>query len=313
MTLGDQRAVPAAAVLLVQRHQLAAGDPGRAAGLGEQHQREQPGHLGLVGQQGAQDPRQPDRLGGELVADRRGVGRGREVALVEDQVEHGEHAVHPRSAGRRPRAPGRGSSPPLIFFFARVIRCAIVVSGTRNACAISATVRPPSSRRVSATRASGASAGWQQVKISRSRSSSTMPVGSWGVSSLIMSAAWCLASRWDSRRSRSIARLPAVVVSQPPGLGGTPSTRPPLDRGEQRLAGRLLGDVDVAEAADQRGDDPAVLLAVDPLDRGLESVESIRRQARARPGRAGPRPCRAQAFGRLGRPLQGGVEVGQPR
>ena len=120
----------------------------------------------------------------------------------------------------------------LIFFLARVIRCAIVVSGTRNACAISATVSPPSSRRVSATRASGASAGWQQVKISRSRSSSTMPVGSWGVSSVIMSAAWCLASRWDSRRIRSIARLPAVVVSQPPGLGGTPS------RGHRSTAAR---------------------------------------------------------------------------
>ena len=71
----------------------------------------------------------------------------------------------------------------LILAFARVIRWAIVVSGTRNAWAISATVSPPSSRRVRATLASGASAGWQQVKMSRSRSSSTMPVGSWGVSS----------------------------------------------------------------------------------------------------------------------------------
>ena len=46
-----------------------------------------------------------------------------------------------------------------IFFFARVIRCAIVVSGTRNARAISGTVSPPSSRSVSDTRASGARAG----------------------------------------------------------------------------------------------------------------------------------------------------------
>ena len=55
-----------------------------------------------------------------------------------------------------------------ILRLARVSRCAIVVSATRKARAISATVRPPSNRRVSATRASGASAGWQQVKISRS-------------------------------------------------------------------------------------------------------------------------------------------------
>src|SRR6476620_5442235 len=39
-----------------------------------------------------------------------------------------------------------------------------------------------------------------------------------------MRAAWCLASRCFSRRNRSIARLPAVVVSQPPGLGGPPDS-----------------------------------------------------------------------------------------
>ena len=66
----------------------------------------------------------------------------------------------------------------LIFCFERVTRCAMVVSGTRKAAAISATVRPPSSLRVSATRFSGARAGWQQVNTSRSRSSSTGPVGS---------------------------------------------------------------------------------------------------------------------------------------
>ena len=43
----------------------------------------------------------------------------------------------------------------------------MVVVGTRNARAISSVVRPHSVRRVSTTWASGASAGWQQVKISR--------------------------------------------------------------------------------------------------------------------------------------------------
>src|SRR5438034_757674 len=111
----------------------------------------------------------------------------------------------------------------LIFALARAIRRAIVVSCIRKARAISGTVRPPSRRRVSATRASIASAGWQQVKTSLSRSSSTGPVGSGGVSSYTIRAAWCLASRCDSRRSQSIALRVAVVASQPPGLGGTPS------------------------------------------------------------------------------------------
>src|SRR5437016_1177031 len=87
--------------------------------------------------------------------------------------------------------------------------------------------RPPSRRRVSATCASVESAGWQQVKMRRSRSSCTGPTSS-GVprSSLpgASTAATLSSSRpRDSRRRRSMARLRAVVVIQPPGLGGRPS------------------------------------------------------------------------------------------
>ena len=49
----------------------------------------------------------------------------------------------------------------------------MVASLDKNARAISAVVRPASVRSVSATRASSDSAGWQQVNISRSRSSGT--------------------------------------------------------------------------------------------------------------------------------------------
>ena len=111
----------------------------------------------------------------------------------------------------------------LIFAFARVIRCPIALSCTRNARAISGTVSPPTMRSVSATRASGARAGWQQVKISRSRSSWTAPRGPAGSSSYIICACLCLSSRLFSRLIRSSALRRAVVVSQPPGLGGTPS------------------------------------------------------------------------------------------
>ena len=73
-----------------------------------------------------------------------------------------------------------------ILRLARVIRWAIVRSGTRKALATSGTVSPPRSRRVRATCASSASAGWQQVKMSRSRSSVTevtgAPGSSWAVS-----------------------------------------------------------------------------------------------------------------------------------
>jgi hypothetical protein len=55
--------------------------------------------------------------------------------------------------------------------FARLIRCAIVVSGTRNAFAISAVVRPPTARSVKEMAEAGVSAGWQHMKRSTSVSS----------------------------------------------------------------------------------------------------------------------------------------------
>jgi hypothetical protein len=55
--------------------------------------------------------------------------------------------------------------------FARLIRCAIVASGTRNALAISAVVRPPTARNVSAMAEGRVSAGWQHMKRRTSASS----------------------------------------------------------------------------------------------------------------------------------------------
>src|SRR5881397_1221032 len=115
----------------------------------------------------------------------------------------------------------------LILRLARARRCAIAGSLTRNDLATSLVDAPPSRRRVSATCASVERAGWQQVKMRRSRSSCTGPSfpaerGSWlfGESS----AASLSSSRpRDSRRKRSMARLRAVVVIQAPGLGGSPS------------------------------------------------------------------------------------------
>ena len=59
--------------------------------------------------------------------------------------------------------------------FARLIRCAIVASGTRNALAISAVVRPPTARSVSAIADAGDSAGWQHMNSSTSVSSGSIP------------------------------------------------------------------------------------------------------------------------------------------
>ena len=79
---------------------------------------------------------------------------------------------------------------------------------------------------MSATWAAGASDGWQQVKIRRSRSSRTGPSasGAGGSSAAASATASCWrSSRVVSRRKRSIPRRRAVVMIQPAGLGGTPS------------------------------------------------------------------------------------------
>ncbi len=127
-----------------------------------------------------------------------------------------------------------------ILCLARTRRLAIVGSGMRNAFAISAVVRPASARSVSATRPSSGSAGWQQVKISRRRSSSISSASSnrSGIASSWVSdcgsasrpACWSSSAERAPRRSRSIARLPATVVNQAPGRCGIPS------RGQRRSA-----------------------------------------------------------------------------
>ncbi len=80
----DHRAVPAAAVLVIEQHELAIRTgTGVASRVGQQHQREQPGDLPLGGQQPAQDPCQPDGLLGEVEALQVRARAGR-VPLGED-------------------------------------------------------------------------------------------------------------------------------------------------------------------------------------------------------------------------------------
>jgi hypothetical protein len=65
----------------------------------------------------------------------------------------------------------------LMLFLARLIRCAMVPSGTMNALAISAVVNPPIARNVSAIAEVTVKAGWQHMK-SKTTVSSSSKVGS---------------------------------------------------------------------------------------------------------------------------------------
>ena len=84
---------------------------------------------------------------------------------------------------------------------------------------------------------------------------------------------------------------------QAPGLAGTPRAGQRLQRGDERVLDGLLGEVEVAEHADQRRDRPALLLAEEAVDDGVGVGPGSSREP------AGGRPsARAGRFGRaLGR------------
>ena len=67
-----------------------------------------------------------------------------------------------RAASAAPAGISNATPEVLMLCLARLIRCAIVASGTRNARAISVVVRPPTARSVSAIADAGVSAGWQR-------------------------------------------------------------------------------------------------------------------------------------------------------
>ena len=60
-----------------------------------------------------------------------------------------------------------------------------------------------------------------------------------------------------------MARRRAVVISHAPGLVGNALFRPFLERRHQAVLDHLLGEVEVAEDADQGRGQPAGLLAED--------------------------------------------------
>ena len=83
---------------------------------------------------------------------------------------------------------------------------------------------------------------------------------------------------------RSIARLRAVVTSQAPGLVGSAVARPALRGDREGLLRGLLGEVEVAEEADQGGEDAPPLVAEDLLEDRYHST--IGRTSIAPPSRA---------------------------
>ncbi len=87
--------VPPGAVLVGQGDQLAVGTAaGGPTGVGQQHEGQEAGELGVLGQGGVQDPGEADGFAGEVGAGHVGPAVAG-VALVEQQVEDMEHQAQP--------------------------------------------------------------------------------------------------------------------------------------------------------------------------------------------------------------------------
>ena len=110
------------------------------------------------------------------------------------------------------------------------------------------------------------------------------------VASIVSSAAsgtWSrrvFAASVRSRRMRSMARLRAVVTSQAPGLAGSSVARPALRGDREGLLRGFLGEVEVAEEADQGSEDVSPLVAEGLLEDRYHST--IGRTSTAPPRRA---------------------------
>ncbi len=125
-------------------------------------------------------------------------------------------------------------------------------------------------RKVSATWTSAAKDGWQQVKISLSRSSSSVAsAGSPAAACVeqdLMRQLLLLAANGDGA-SHAVDRLVAPDIDQPgPRIGGDLADRPALQRHLEGILQGVLGQIEIADETDQRRERSARLVAEDFFD-----------------------------------------------
>ena len=224
---------------------------------------------GAPGHQLDEQPPEPDRLRAQLAPHER-LARRRRVALVEDQVDGGEHRRQPvRQLLLLGHAVGDAGVGDLALGAHEPLRHRGLghEERARDLRHRQAAERPQRQRHARLGGERRVAAGEHQPQ----------PVVGHLVGRLRRRAPRARASfssSTRSRRRRSIARLRAVVVIHAPGLRGTPSRGQRSERDDPRLLHRLLGEVEVAEDADERGDRPPRLAPEQAVDVGVATRSS---------------------------------------
>ena len=257
---GDLGGVPARTVLVCEQHELAAVEPGLAARVVEQHQRLEAVHLGLVRHQLGERRAEPERLRRQIDA--------AAVALVEDQVDDREHRRQPlrqqmvggnaEGDARILDLPLRPREPPLHRLLGNEERAGDLLGaqpaeraqGQRD-------LRLETERRMAA------------------REDQLQPlVGKRRLLHLVLHGLGHLEqARLLGERAVAAQAVDRAVAGgdRQPGarIGRRAVARPALGGDRERLLSGLLGEVEVAEEADQAGEDAAPLVAEDLLEQRL--------------------------------------------
>ena len=288
LALVDGGAIPPRAVLLGKQHQRAVvSNARRAARFSEEHQRQQARDLGFIGHQQSQRARQANRLGAQPA-----FGLAVQAGRV-DQVDHRQHraqAIGQFVLGRHPIWDARGLD---------------LVLGPHQPLGHRRFGNQERAGDLLGRQATEQSQGerharlWRQRRVATgedepNRSSCTGPSSSSGL------------GRWlfgHLREELTFTRFAAQPIERSvprgrrdpgAGIGRHAIRRPPAQRNPERFLDRILGDIDVAEGTDQRGDRPARVLAKDLA----EAASSTR--------------TKAQPLGSSAKSTNGRTSIGEP-
>jgi hypothetical protein len=273
--LRDLLVVPQRAVLVAQEHDAAAGEARLATRVVHQHQREQGVDLGLVGHKLDERAAQTDCLRRQLVASA--------VALVEDQVDDREHRSKPVGQQvRRRHAERDAGGGDLLLGPHEALRhrrlgdeeCARDLVGRQAAeCA-------QRQRDLSVQRECRVAAGEDQLQAL---------VGDLGLVDHVLGRLLGV----EQPRLRGERAIPADAVDRAVArgrheprarVGGGAVARPALGGDRESILGGLLGELEVAEEADQGREHAPPLVAEGLLEDGYHSMTG--RTSIAPPSRA---------------------------